>query len=258
VKSGLEISDLMTEDVVYFSDEDEEDLAEFCELRDIDYLPLKQGFKVMKFNGEDFSEEGLSSDMILAPDDRIFDQEVIESFLDSLGVKFVTSGGQIVGVVHFSDYNSKELYTELYSVLHEIEQNLRRLLEHKELEGKINLEEELEISRFNPEDMALPLSTSNFSYMVQQIASIDKVAIEFKAEKFTDKDYRIVELRNRVMHSKEMVLMQDGSKNQLNFSKDSFGRSLDRIKETYRIKRELEKKVENLPSHPVLDNLRIS
>jgi hypothetical protein len=246
----------MTEDVVYFSDEVEEDLAEFCDIRNIDYLPLKEGFKFMEFDGEDFSEEDLSSVMILAPDDKIFNQEVIESFLESSGVKFVTSGGQIVGVIHFSDYNSKELYTELYSVLHEIEQKLRMLLEHKELEEEIDLEEELGISRFNPEDMALPLSTSFFSSIVQEIDESEKIGVEFKKEEFTDNGYQIVELRNRIMHSKENVLMQDSSKDNLSFSEESFSHFIDRIREACRLEEELSERVDELSEHPVLDNLR--
>lgn len=254
MNSGLEISDLMTEDVVHFGDEEE--LAEFCEIRDIDYLPLKNSFKVMRFDDGGFSKEELTSDMILAPDKRIFDQEVIGSFLDGSGVKFVTSEDRVLGVIHFSDYNSKELYTELYSTIHELEQSLRRLLEHKELEGELDLEENLEISDFNPGDMALPLSTSKFSYMIRKVNASEKVDIEFKGEEFNGQDYQIVELRNRVMHSKEMVLMQDGSKDELSFSKESFSRSIDRIKEAYELRDKLEERVEELPEHPVLDNLR--
>lgn len=256
MKSDLEISDLMTDDVIYFGDEDEKDLAEFCEIRDIDYLPLKESFEVMEYDGEGFSRKSLLPDMILAPDSKIFDKKVIESFENNSSVKFVSSGDKIVGVIHFSDYNSKDLYIELYGVIHELEQNLRRFLEHKELNEKVNLEEDLEISNFNPRDMALPLSTSNFSSLIKKIDNSDEIDIDFRQEKFTEKDYQIVELRNRVMHSKEMVLMQDSSKQELNFSEKSFKRSKERFEEAYRLKEYLSKKVRNLPEHPVLDNLR--
>lgn len=250
MNSGLEISDLMTENVVYFSDEDEEDLARFCELRDIDYLPLKKGFKVMEYD-DGFSEEKLTSDRILAPDERIFDQEVIEGFLDGVGVKFVTSGGEIKGVIHFSDYNSKKLYTELYRVLHGIEQDLRRILEGKKIK-----EEDLEKKWRNPGNQALPLSTSGLKDLIARAEKEEDLDIEFRKDQVEESKKQIVVLRNRVMHSKEMVLMQDSSKENLSFSNESFSYFVDRAREAYKLKDKLERRVEKLPEHPVLDNIR--
>ncbi len=251
MNSGLVVSDIMTEDVVYFGEEDESDLAKFCKIRSIDYLPLREGFKVMRFDGNGFSEKEISTDMILSPNENIFDEIIIECFLENSGVKFVTSGGKVVGVVHFSDYNSKEVYTELYSVFHEVEQNLRRILEQEEM-----LEKELGNENINPNNQALPLSTSGFRKLIEKVDSKEEISLNFKQDEEIDGKYQIVVLRNRVMHSKEMVLMQDGSKDKLNFSKKSFERFIERLEEAYNVKKDLDEKVDRIPEHIVLDYIR--
>jgi hypothetical protein len=132
-----EFQDIMTTEIKYFEDfEKEEDAKEFCEAREINYLPSRRNnFQVHEFTDKHFEEKEIKENQIITPEKKIFDKEILNLFNQNR-VLFVFSGDKLKGIVHFSDYNREPVYTYLYSQILNFEKSLRGLLVKNDLKNK--------------------------------------------------------------------------------------------------------------------------
>jgi len=128
IQLKLSFGKIMTSDVVFYDDSFGADCAKFCQDRNITYLPSLDDFdKCYRFADNKFQEERIDESQKVSVDDDIFVKSVVEKF-EAHQVLFVFEKNELVGVVHFSDYNRNPVFIYIYSLLLEFEKGLRKLL----------------------------------------------------------------------------------------------------------------------------------
>jgi len=122
------IGDIMTSEVIFYDPDYENKLKEFCKERNITYLPsLECDDKCYKLEKDKFKELDINSYQKVSVNDYIFDDTILEKFRKN-HVLFVFDKNQLVGIIHFSDYNRNPVYVFLYQLILDFEKKLRNLL----------------------------------------------------------------------------------------------------------------------------------
>ncbi len=142
------VEDIMTTDIIRYNEDYKDRLKKICERLDITYLPDREGKNFYQFIPDDknprFKKLNEDDEKIkrrrTSPDKKIFSEEIFEQFKglkggDDVKTLFVYDHSELVGIMHFSDYNSEPAFVYLYSLLFNFENKLRKLLE---LSGKKN------------------------------------------------------------------------------------------------------------------------
>jgi hypothetical protein len=114
---------------MFFYDEGYKDkLKEFCEERNITYLPSIEGSNVCyTLINNDFKEIKIKDEQKVDVDDHIFDYLFLEKF-EKHSVLFVFNKKRLISIVHFSDYNRESVHIYLYKMILDFENSLRNLL----------------------------------------------------------------------------------------------------------------------------------
>lgn len=128
MKTELIFEDIMTSDMFFYDEEYKDKLKEFCEERNITYLPSIEGSNVCyKLTNNDFEEIKIKNEQKVDVDDHVFDYLFLEKF-EKHSVLFVFNKKRLIGIVHFSDYNRESVHIYLYKLMLDFEKNLRTLL----------------------------------------------------------------------------------------------------------------------------------
>lgn len=124
------ISDIGIYQLIFFDNQKSSELANFCDINGISYLPAKDRKSIYKLTQDGFKKEVLTEQICMNPYDRIFEENTLKKFerLNPNEVFFITENETIRGVVHIIDYNSEFIQVELYRALFRFESNLRYLL----------------------------------------------------------------------------------------------------------------------------------
>lgn len=128
------INDIQVSDLVYYSEENIENLIKFCQVNRISYIPSKDRMNVYKLEDGKFSTpiyiNLVKKEMGVNPYDLLFEKSTIEKFekVDHNEIRFVVERNKIKGVVHIVDYNNEFLQVEFYRALYRFENYIRQLL----------------------------------------------------------------------------------------------------------------------------------
>lgn len=223
---------IMTEELVFYDENFLEKCSNFCERRNVDYLPGVDGESVFEFSEDGFKERCLekNKDQLVRPTKRIFSPGIVEKF-DEFKVLFIYEDREIVGVVHFSDYNRKPVYLYLYDRIYELETSIRKLLYLEKVGAGGN--------------SSGPFQNYGLPALIDRLHDTD---IELQLPK---EDLR--ELRNRVMHERQFVEHEDFQEKSLHYSLESFRKSFQRVSQLHKSIREVNNQVklrEELEDHP--------
>ena len=124
------ISDIYVKDLIFYDENNTEELIKFCHTNHINYLPGKDRTSIYKLINSRFIKVKIQPNLICNPYDRIFDIETLNKFKDGSSdeVMFVMEDELIKGVVHVIDYNTDFINIEFFKLCFGFEKMLRELL----------------------------------------------------------------------------------------------------------------------------------
>lgn len=219
------ISTIYVKELIYYDENKEEHLKDFCTRNGITFLPNKNKQSCYKLVNNTFIETPLTNELICKPYDRIFDKTTLEKFEKNNQdeVMFVVEEDKIKGVVHIVDYNTEFLYFEFYKAAFFFEKNLRRLLISKKETNKSllswmkekatkNGHWEKRYLECNPEDEA----KKNKLYLKRRDCSpfqtfyLNDLLFFAASKRYISKEFRksleaIRDIRNWVSHNKDLT-----------------------------------------------------
>lgn len=125
-------SNIMTRNVRFYEDGTADENREFCKDKNLTYLPSRDGKLRYSLDGDrsTFKKEDITSEYNVTADEVIFSTEIRDKFKKN-DILFVYKEEKIVGVVHYSDYNSLIVYLYLYSKIMIFEETLRKYFDAK-------------------------------------------------------------------------------------------------------------------------------
>lgn len=212
---------IMTRSIVYFDKIYKDECKAFCRLRHINYLPAIHDARVCyQFDGKQgrFSPREILPEQRVEPEETIFQTGIISRFKE-YQILFVKSHGNMLGVVHYSDYNHPSVYEDTYKQLYQLERGLVGLLtRYSGLSCR-------SLAHFLGEDPAKTpdrlLSKGDFLKRKLSLHQIMDFAEKTKTLQISRKD-RINLLRNKIAHSHDLVKKEHYQESVLNFCFDSF------------------------------------
>lgn len=243
------LSDVQTNDLVYYDPKFEKECLSFCQRRDIDCLPsLTDPMKFYRKSGSSFEERKVLPDQIVDEQMQIFDPLLLDKF-SAYRLLFVMNHNHLSGVIHFSDYNKPVVHTYLYYQISTYERSLRKLLEDngkknqdmlEYYQAKIEASSGKNQNRYkrnlnsylkNQEENE-KLTPFECFYLLDLIELADHCDV-IKLNTETN------ELRNQIMHAHELVLLADRGRQALVYTLSSFtqffNRALNLLKDCKRV-----------------------
>lgn len=216
------IADIMTADLLYYDESQAADCYRFCEKRDIDCLPvIGDSSSFFRRNDEirGMERRRLTADRRLNAHMPLFRPDLLDRFRRQR-VMFIFDRGEMTGVVHFSDYNHNLVNMYLYNQIAAYEQSLRQILTTRKLEHvdmltyfKIKIAEagdngdrdfyKRARNQFNTKAVKMPTAPKF------QAADLRHLIGFVESHGLMELDDEVVELRNMVMHSNQLIEMVD-------------------------------------------------
>lgn len=219
IQIKLSFGKIMTSDVVFYDDSFEAECAKYCQERYITYLPSLDDFDICyRFADSKFQEERIDERQKVSVDDDIFDKSVVQKF-EAHQVLFVFEKNELVGVVHFSDYNRSPVFIYIYSLLLAFEKGLRELLIHNGLGN----EDMIEFLPSKIKEEMKELEPFQTFYLKDLIKLANSKKILRLSESVND-------IRNIVMHAKNPVKYKDYEVAGLIYNIESFKNFFKSIK----------------------------
>jgi len=207
----LPIGDIMTEDM-YFYDPGMRDICiKFCLERSISYLPgLGNDSQFFRIDGDKASPYLLEEGQMINVSMDAFGPEFMEKF-EKYSVLFVFNVNRLAGVIHFSDYDRKPAMLYLYSLIMEIEKNLRLILRNA---GFSNVDiynffadhaSENEHYKKQKEKYEKNKGSYAMRESFQEFYLLDLIAFSRKKKIVEIDSERVNQIRNSIAHSKRVV-----------------------------------------------------
>ncbi len=132
----LLFSDIMQDKILYYDKDVEEACFDICNTLKIDFLPDYDSKHYYELIDNSFVKKNISKSIKVNVDDKIFNNNQIQKFLNNKhNVLFVFSGKILKGIVHFADYNKNVIIKNIQDDVLTFELNLREFLV---LNGKSN------------------------------------------------------------------------------------------------------------------------
>lgn len=223
------ISDIYVKDLIFYNEQNIEELKHFCFVNGISYLPGENRTSIYKITNLGFEECSLEDHLICNPYDRIFEEKTLNKFKNGCSdeVMFVCEDGLIKGVVHVIDYNADFINVEFYKLCFHFEKMLRDLLikqgetnesliEWFKEKGRQNkhwqrryfecmpeeqIELESQIKRRNDLNLFQTFYLNDLLYFVSSRRYVSPF--------FRKSLNSIARIRNWVAHSKDLIMMSD-------------------------------------------------
>ncbi len=215
----IKIKDIMTKDMMYYDPEIEDKLKAYCKKEKITYLPsldLRKVYFLPSEASEAFENKEIKESLKISPHLYVFDECLLKQFQKGEHILFIFYPNLIkdlVGIIHFSDYNRVEVYTYLYELIANLERDLRKLLNLSNLRNK----DMLEFFEKHADNKHYKKKYSEFKDYGDKFNEVgpfeffdlsDLVAL-CNYKKIVKIDQRVIELRNKVMHSRRGVMNID-------------------------------------------------
>lgn len=225
IKRAATIEFIMTKNICFFEDiKDVKEKIKFCQDRDISTLPSKDNIHLYKLKNNIFLKTKIKQKDKLKITDFIFDNDVLSSFENGF-IKYVYDNNDLVGILHFSDYNRKTVYIYLYGLINEFEENLRDVLiknnyteedflnYHKSKKTKEDYDKLIE--RYEKDKIKL----KDF-----QFANLFELIIFCNSKLKLKLNDKISQLRNDVAHIRRLIKTKDKFDKEESFDYNSFKR----------------------------------
>ncbi|MEI7846169.1 MAG: hypothetical protein WCK35_10230 [Chloroflexota bacterium] len=222
-KKLLTISDIQTDEILYYDPDLEKQCYTFCLDRDIECLPALDNPQMIFLRNDEkqgFSKESVSETRSVNGDINIFASGMLEKFA-ARPLLMVYQGSELTGVVHYSDYNKPNVSLYLYELFFNYEKALRNTLiqhgfdnasmiayfEEKKLRGKDQKTIDYYASKvtdYQDRGSKKKLPAFEVFYLKELVALTNNKKI-FKPS-LND---TVTSLRNMVMHVNQFVEMKD-------------------------------------------------
>jgi hypothetical protein len=212
----LSFDKIMTSDVVFYDDSFEAECAKYCQERYITYLPSLEDFDICyRFADRKFQEERIDESQKVSVDDDIFDKSVIKKF-EAHQVLFVFEKNELVGVVHFCDYNRNPVSIYIYSLLLAFEKGVRELL----IQNGLHNEDMIEFLHSKMKEEMKELEPFQTFYLMNLIKLTN-------SKKILELSESVNYIRNIIMHAKNPVKHEDYEVAGLIYNIESFKKFFD-------------------------------
>lgn len=214
--------DIMTKDIYFYEDFKEDEAKRFVKERDITYLPSKiDNSYLYKLVNNSFKKIKIKDEQILKPYKKIFDEDVLELFRKS-EVLFIFKDG-LKGVVHFCDYNREPVFIYCYSKILMLEKMFRELLIENKLENE-------NMKRFLIEKFGGKYYRSKYGDLEKYFKATEPfqcfylrdLILFFRYKGILDISDKINDLRNHVMHGRNLVKHENYYNASLIYNFESF------------------------------------
>lgn len=230
------VGDIMTSELVYFDEAIEEECEKFCEKRNLSYLPTLDRQRVQKYEDGEFKprEARLVRNQSVEPDKYIFSRDLY-NFFQAHEVLFISKDSNIVGVIHFSDYNSEKVYSYLYNQIYSLETKLRKLIVKNGVHEKYDWDNhELEDEERNRDY----LEETRLYELLDAAEEYDEdIQLGITYENGTGE--AVNKLRRQVMHGKQFIENKNRNEEALHFTQESFDTFFKRVEKMDRLHRQV-------------------
>lgn len=237
IKIKLHFDRIMTSQVLFYDNSFEAICMNYCQERYISYLPSLDNFDICyRFADRKFQEERIDESQKVSVDDDIFDKLVVEKF-EAHQVLFVFEKNELVGVVHFSDYNRSPVFIYVYSLLLAFEKGLRELLIRIGLSNE-DMIEFLELHQNENDYYKKQLEYYSGSKIKDEMKELETFQMFYLKELIGLVNYKKIlrlsesvnYIRNIVMHAKNPVKYEDYEVAGLIYNIESFKKFFESIK----------------------------
>ena len=244
IERSLCFDEIMTSEVLFYLDAFDEDCKKFCKKRNITYLPWRRDERFCyELVDDKFKKKRIAKSQKVNVKEYVFQASVVEKF-QKHQVLFVYRNSDIAGVVHFCDYNRNPVSVYGYALLLEFEKKLRRLL----VSNGLNNGDMLAFFSKKRDNFSKGNDKSYYGRKTKFFQKAENQAQMKELEPFqmfylkdlTDLlDYKNIhtvsnaindDLRNTIMHSKNVVKHEDYATSRLIYNFESFYKFTDLIK----------------------------
>lgn len=235
-KTNLRIERIMTTEVLFYDDAFREDCKTFCRNRNITYLPSRTDpNSCYELVGNGFQKEKIEESQKVDVKDYVFDNRIREKF-EAHRVLFVFRKDEIAGIVHFCDYNRDPVSIYAYALLLKFERNLRELLISRGLTNRDMLGF-FEKHKKNPY-YSSKLDESNEAENQEKMKELepfqmfdlkDLICLSNSKKVYTVPVAINDDLRNTIMHTKNVIRHENYEKSDLIYDIASFSKFLDLV-----------------------------
>jgi len=220
---------IMTNELLFYNSASEQDCKNFCRTRNITFLPSKRDSNICyKLVGNEFRERQIEESQRVEATDGIFDDSVLSKF-EKHHVLFVYKKSEVIGVVHFCDYNRDPVFLSVYPLLLKFEKKLRRLLTSHGLKNQDMLKFFEEHAK--KDDYYMKRLQSFEKHKVKkgmkelepfQMFDLKDLTALVNSKKLLKISDSINDLRNTIMHAKNVVRNRDYEVANLIYDFESF------------------------------------
>jgi len=223
----LRISDIQTNEILYYNEQFKKECLAFCEKRNIDCLPaITDHTCYYRREKDDFQLKQIPESQKVAGSLHVFDPSLKEKF-SKHHVLFVFTHNELTGIIHFADYGRDPVSLYLYSVFFEYEKSLRQLLSHKYkdkdmIDFFISNGWETNKKQYNDRKKpnSPPFEHFSLKNLVQLLNHKEKMELEVK---------EVYDLRNQIMHNNELVNQRDINSDDYIYEISSFEEFFHRV-----------------------------
>lgn len=220
IQTKLSFGKIMTSDVVFYDGSFEAECIKYCQKRNITYLPSLDNFdSCYRFVDSKFQEERIDESQKVSVDNDIFGNSVVEKF-EAHQVLFVFEKNELVGVVHFCDYNRNPVSIYIYSLLLAFEKGLRELL----IQNGLGNEDMIKFRHSKIKEEMKELEPFQTFYLKDLIKLANSKKILNISESVNN------DIRNVVMHAKNPVRHEDYEAADFIYNIESFKKFFESFK----------------------------
>lgn len=227
--SKLRISDIQTEDVLYYDEGLRNQCYEFCRQRDIDCLPSQDNAGQIYIRNDGTGAFEIAPVTEYRKIDGTHGAFRVATFeaLERNHVLLVHDNGELCGVVHFSDYSKPAVSMYLYELFYQYERSLRNFLRASGLHNddmlayfQLRAKDDRRYQR-RINDTQRRIAEFAKEPEFQRFYLDDLIGLANEAGKIVLNN-DVVKLRNMIMHAHELVDMKDWRTDDLVYDFASF------------------------------------
>lgn len=218
--------DIMTTNIIYFEDLIDIEREDFCERRNITYLPSKtKTFGAYKFSVMQFKFLTITKTQKILYNKKIFDEDILKIFKKS-EILFIYDSDELKGIVHFCDYNRDPVFIYLYSLILKYKKDIISLLIEKGMTNQ-DMIKFFDEHRDNEHYMKKLKKCMKDDFKFKEIEPFQLFELSdlislLSANEIIKISNKVIELRNHVMHFKNPIKHQDYELETLIYNFQSF------------------------------------
>ena len=230
-RKTLRVADIETSELLYYDKVHEESCYQFCEKRDIDYLPSVDDpskFYQREDSVRGFVKTDMLSEHCVDGNLNIFHPDLLKAFERS-PLLFVFTHKELTGIAHYSDYGRKPVSLYLYDLLFEYERDLRELLDAKGITNQQMCDFFQQTGqKRKTRDCRKNLAKMSRLPPFQSFYLIDLIGL-LEHHEIMNLDIDVNKLRNQIMHAHELVDQIDYHADDYRYNFDSFKTFFNRV-----------------------------